>query len=181
MDEQPARITLLQQREIEANIVAPLINAVRDELGDERTIALLRRVIEGLARVSGARLAQSGAVAGLLGFARTLDLWTEGGALEIEMLEQSEDRLDFNVTQCRYAEMYHRLGIDDLGASLSCCRDAALAMGFDPEIELSRTQTIMEGAPYCDFRFRKRSAPVPSGPELERTPGSCNSAEGAEP
>ncbi len=33
-------------------------------------------------------------------------------------------------------------------------RDYTLAQGFNPAIELTRTQTIMEGAPFCDFRFR---------------------------
>ncbi|WP_169977861.1 L-2-amino-thiazoline-4-carboxylic acid hydrolase [Tautonia rosea] len=184
MDEHPPpsrRVTLLEQREIEAKIVAPLINAVREELGEERTIALLRRVVEGLARESGAELARSGVAEGLLGFARTLDRWTEGGALEIDLLEQSADRLDFNVTRCRYAEMYHRLGLGVLGASLSCCRDGALASGFDSEIELTRSQTILEGAPFCDFRFRKRTAAAPTQDASPPTPESCNFEDGAEP
>jgi hypothetical protein len=50
--------------------------------------------------------------------------------------------------------MYRALGLADLGASLSCQRDYALVQGFNSEIELTRTQTIMEGAPFCDFRFR---------------------------
>jgi hypothetical protein len=29
--------------------------------------------------------------------------------------------------------------------------------GFNSELELSRSQTIMEGASHCDFRFRKRT------------------------
>ena len=61
------------------------------------------------------------------------------------MLEQSAERLSFNVVRCRYAEMYRALGMADLGSSLSCQRDFALAEGFSPEIELTRTQTLMEG------------------------------------
>lgn len=184
MDEPTLRVTLLQQREIEARIVAPLLAEVRQELGDERTVTLLRRVIERLARESGAELARSAGQQGLAGFAETLDRWTEGGALEIELLEQSDDRLDFNVTRCRYAEMYHRLGIGDLGGHLSCCRDSALASGFDPEIALSRTQTILEGAPFCDFRFRKdpdSSRPAPPGPENPNPSPPCNSDPIAKP
>ncbi|RUL86709.1 L-2-amino-thiazoline-4-carboxylic acid hydrolase [Tautonia sociabilis] len=171
MDEQPRRIPLLQRREIEARIVAPLVSAVIEELGEERTLALLRRVVEQLARESGAELAKSVGEAGLAAFSKTLDLWTEGGALEIEWLERSDDRLDFNVTRCRYAEMYRQLGLGDLGSRLSCCRDAALAGGFDPNITLSRTQTIMEGAPFCDFRFRHLPADRPDGPPNVPEPG----------
>jgi hypothetical protein len=31
-----------------------------------------------------------------------------------------------------------------------------MLVGFNSELELSRSQTIMEGAKHCDFRFRKR-------------------------
>ncbi|MBV8078700.1 MAG: L-2-amino-thiazoline-4-carboxylic acid hydrolase, partial [Planctomycetaceae bacterium] len=98
-------------------------------------------------------------------FARGLERWREGGALEIDILEQSPERLSFNVTRCRYAEMYRALGLADLGSSLSYQRDFALVEGFNPAIRLTRTQTIMEGTPYCDFRFRDEGTKVPeAGP-----------------
>jgi hypothetical protein len=62
------------------------------------------------------------------------------------------------VTRCRYAELYHALGIPELGTLLSCNRDYALIEGFNPDVDLTRTQTIMEGATYCDFRYRRRAA-----------------------
>ncbi len=81
------------------------------------------------------------------------------------MLEQSPDRLAFNVVRCRYAEMYRALGLEALGASLSCQRDFALVQGFNPEIRLKRTQTLMEGAPFCDFRFHRAVAGPPASDE----------------
>ena len=30
----------------------------------------------------------------------------------------------------------------------------SLIEGFNPDIELTRTQTIMQGASHCDFRFK---------------------------
>jgi hypothetical protein len=159
MPDDGPRLSLLQQREIEARIVGPLVRAVRDELGEERALALVRRVIAELARQSGADLARQLGEASLEAFAQCLGRWSEGGALEIDLLERSAERLSFNVTRCRYAEMYRALGLADLGSSLSCQRDFSLVEGFNPAIQLTRTQTIMEGAPYCDFRFRAPSAP----------------------
>lgn len=152
-------LTLIEQREIEARIVGPLIRGFTAELGIERTLAIVRGVIAQLARESGAELARSLGECTLEAFSQSLDRWRQNGALEIDVLEQSPERLDFNVTRCRYAEMYRALGLGDLGASLSCQRDYALAEGFNPDIQLTRTQTIMEGAPFCDFRFRL--APTP--------------------
>jgi hypothetical protein len=150
-------MTLLERREIEARIVGPLVSAVMAEIGPDRTRRLLREVIEVLARDAGAAMAREFADASLPAFARGLERWTAGGALEIRMIREDEERLDFDVTRCRYAEMYRELGLEDLGSSLSCCRDYALIEGFNPGVELTRTQTIMEGASHCDFRFRTKS------------------------
>jgi hypothetical protein len=152
-----ARLTLLQRREIEARIVGPLIRAFAAELGEVHALGVIRQVIAGLARDAGQGLAEALGSATLEAFARGLDRWKEGGALEIDVLEANGDRLSFNVTRCRYAEMYRALGLADLGASLSCERDGALVEGFNPEITLTRTQTIMGGAPFCDFRFRAQA------------------------
>src|SRR4051794_16390247 len=147
-------LSLLHQREVEARIVGPILRAFESEIGRERTLEIVRGVITRLAREGGEALARQLGSAPLEAFAQGLDRWKEGGALEIDVLEQGPDRLDFNVTRCRYAEMYRALGLADLGSSLSCQRDFSLIEGFNPDVELTRTQTIMEGAPFCDFRFR---------------------------
>jgi L-2-amino-thiazoline-4-carboxylic acid hydrolase len=160
-------LTLLQRREIEARIVGPLIHGFIDTMGRDAALEVVRKVISQLARQGGADLATRLGDASLSAFAQALDLWREGGALEIDLLEQSAERLSFNVTRCRYAEMYRALGLADLGSSLSCQRDFSLIEGFNPAIRLTRTQTIMEGAPFCDFRFRSPddagSEPATSG------------------
>src|SRR5437588_1058729 len=92
-DDEGPRLSLLQRREIEARIVGPLVRAMRDELGEEKSLALLRRVIGELARQSGRDLARSLGDASLAAFSICLGHWSEGGALEIDLLEQSADRL----------------------------------------------------------------------------------------
>lgn len=147
-------LTLLERREIEARIVGPLVRAVIEEVGRERALEIVRGVVTELARESGAELARGFGEASLEAFAGCVEMWKTGDALEIEVLEASKERLDFNVTRCRFAEMYRALGLEDLGGSLSCQRDYALVEGFNPSIHLTRTQTLMEGAAFCDFRFR---------------------------
>jgi L-2-amino-thiazoline-4-carboxylic acid hydrolase len=154
MAEEKTRLPLLEQREIEARIVGPLIRAFARELGEPRALEIVRQVIIELARQAGADLARSIGDQGLTAFAGTLGRWCENDALEIDVLEKSPEHLSFNVVRCRYAEMYQSLGLADLGSSLSCQRDFALSEGFNREIQLTRTQTLMEGAAYCDFRFR---------------------------
>jgi len=96
--------------------------------------------------------------------AATLPAWQQDDALRIETLRQDAQAFHFNVTRCRYAELYHALGIPELGALLSCNRDAALIEGFNPALRLERTQTIMQGAPHCDFRYSRTPAETEDGP-----------------
>ena len=147
-------ITLLQRREIEAEIAAALIDAYAEKLGRKSALRIAAAAIRKLARETGRSLAARCGTNGLRELAEAIDtIWTEENALEIEILARDASRLHFNVVRCRYAEQYRRIGLQDYGHTLSCNRDGALASGFNPNIRLRRTQTIMEGAAYCDFRF----------------------------
>ena len=89
----------------------------------------------------------------LKAFQEVMPLWTKGGALEIEIQEQTDTTFAFNVVRCRYAETYRAMGLGEIGALLSCNRDGAFCEGYDPKLKLERTQTIMQGASYCNFRY----------------------------
>ena len=39
---------------------------------------------------------------------------------------------------------------------LVCSSDAPFAEGFGSKIKLTRTQTIMQGASHCDFRYKRQ-------------------------
>src|SRR5262252_4957506 len=56
----------------------------------------------------------------------------------------------------RDAEFYRGLGLAELGYLIHCNRDHAMIDGFNPDLALTRTQTVMEGASHCDFRFSKK-------------------------
>ena len=153
-DQLNAKIGVLTRREVEARLLAPLIEALGAEFGRERVIAVVREAIIAIARSQGAQLAEATGGNALSGFAESLKFWQQDDAMVIDVLAQDAHHFDFNVTRCRYAELYRSLGIPELGAVLSCNRDWALIQGFNPEVTLERTQTIMEGAPFCDFRYR---------------------------
>lgn len=152
-DELNQRIGVLTRRETEARILAPLIDALGEEFGRERVLDVLREAIVRIAREQGAAMAGQSGDVDLGAFADTLPAWRKDDAMRIETLRQDDEAFHFNVTRCRYAEMYRSLGIPELGALLSCNRDFALIEGFNPDVQLERTQTIMQGAPHCDFRY----------------------------
>lgn len=149
-------VGVLTRREIEARILKPLIEAFSERFGHEETLELLREVVRDAARASGRQMHAQAESDDLVSFAAQWEPWFRGGALEIEELERTPDVWAFNVTRCRYAELYRELGLEELGGLLSCNRDAALVEGFSEDIAFERTQTIMQGASHCDFRYRRR-------------------------
>ncbi len=147
-------IGVLTRREVEARILAPLVDALGNEFGRQKVIGILRETIVRIAEEQGALLSQLMGGDSLEHFYKSLEFWTKDGAIEVETIEQTDEVFSFNVKRCRYAELYEKLGIAELGTSLSCARDFALIKGFNPNIKLKRTQTLMEGADFCDFRYR---------------------------
>lgn len=151
-------ITLLEQRQIEANVLVPMIKAFQAEFGVEQANAVARRVITALARKHGEAIAAAqGDGNPIEQMASGLSRFSAGGALAVEEVEHSSDAYAFNITHCGYAEFYKKMGVPELGFLLSCSRDFALTEGMNPDLQLTRTQTIMQGASHCDFRFRLKA------------------------
>jgi hypothetical protein len=156
VDTNEVAISHLQRRKIEGRVLIPFVQALRDKCGENTAREVVDATIGRLAAEDGARWAASygQTTASMRKVAE--ELWAAGGGMDIEVVGVSEDHLDFNVTRCRYAEFYQELGLADVGFRVHCNRDHAMVVGFNRELNLSRSQTIMEGAACCDFRFRKR-------------------------
>ena len=149
-------VSMLVRREIEALIAVPLIRAFMEEVGQEKALEVARKVIKSLAIESGKMMSAFAGGASLEHLAQVTPMFSMGGTLETEPVAETPGKIGLNVTRCRYAEMYKEHGLEEFGYLLSCGRDFALMEGFNPKIKFTRTQTIMEGADFCDFRFTIR-------------------------
>lgn len=156
-------VSIIQQVKIQARVLVPLVKALQNELGERRANALVRSALGAIYRRYGEEFWRAkNENEKSLGKAMASELTAYGrdDALEYRIIEQSQDTFAFDVTACRYAEFYRELGEPALGFLLVCSADFDLAEGFGPDVKLARTQTIMQGASHCDFRY-KRSEPVP--------------------
>ena len=147
-------IGVLTRREVEARLLIPLIEALSARFGQAEVLEIVRQTIIEIARQQGRELAESCPTNDLSAFASALEAWKKGDAMQIQVIEQTDRTFSFDVHRCRYAEMYQALGVPELGLLLSCNRDYSLIEGFNPEIRLTRTHTLMEGAESCDFRYQ---------------------------
>lgn len=150
-------LPLLERRRLEAAVLILVIRAMQAEFGDERVNEVVGKTIRDIARAQGAAEREHHAVATVEDVAeRTMHGILREGSLIADVVEQDDERFGFNVTRCKFVEMYEEMGARDLGPLLSCGRDFAYFEGLAPGIDFDRTQTRMQGAPFCDFRYRAR-------------------------
>ena len=148
-------LPILEQRRIEANIIKPIYEEMMARLGKDEAASILKAAITKDSVAQGAAYAQNESFEPTLEtFHHLLPQWTAGGALEVDMLIEEDQKVHYNVTRCKYAEMYRDMDLADIGHILSCGRDGTFCTGYNPKITLERTQTIMQGATHCDFRYQ---------------------------
>jgi L-2-amino-thiazoline-4-carboxylic acid hydrolase-like protein len=148
-------MAMLERRRIEA----AMLKHVYDVLEASHGVEVAQQTIAEAVRKSA--IEQARQMAAAHGPGRSLDAfidghepWLRGGALTIEVKERNATRYRYNVTRCKYAEMYRDMGLGEIGHLLSCQRDGTFCEGYDSRLKLERTQTLMQGASHCDFDYR---------------------------
>jgi len=147
-------IPLIEQIKIQAQVLVPLVKALQAELGEERANALVRKALGAQYRKVGERWWRAQGARSLgEKMAASFEKFAAGNALDYEVVERGPDAVDVNVTGCRYARFYKEIGVPELGFLLVCSSDFPMTEGFGADVQLTRTQTIMQGASHCDFRY----------------------------
>lgn len=161
MDENTLEIPVLLKRRLQAQVIGPIHAEMVAAIGQEKADAILDSAVRKAAIAEGKAFAanEPGGVTSMASFVKLYELWTADSALEVEVLEATDEVYNFNVTRCRYAETYKEMGLGNIGHLMSCNRDGTFCQGYDPSIKLERAQTIMAGAPCCTFRYRYEPGP----------------------
>lgn len=152
----PTEIPTLTKRRLQAQVVGAIYAEMVAHIGEEKAAEILDAAIRKAAIAEGKEFAARAPEGGtsMAAFIKLYELWTADGALEMKVLRADDERFDFDIVRCRYAETYREMGLGKIGHLLSCNRDGTFCQGYDPNITLERKQTIMEGAPCCTFRYR---------------------------
>lgn len=141
-------LTAFERIEIQMEAIVPLVRDLQRILGRQVVLDALRLRAKQLAEDARATRPEPGDPRSV---ERAIEMFGAGGALDYEMLELDAARASIDVRGCKYAEMMRRLDALDLGADLICEMDHAMAIGAG--LHLERTQTCMQGASHCDFRY----------------------------
>jgi hypothetical protein len=147
-------MAMLEKRRIEAAILKHVYDTLKASHGIQVAQKAIGEAVRKSAMEQAGELAKAaGGKTSLETFIARQEPWLRGESLTIEVKEHTDTRYRYNVTRCKYAEMYRDMGLSDIGHLLSCQRDATFCEGYDDRIKLKRTQTIMQGASHCDFDY----------------------------
>jgi hypothetical protein len=151
-------VSLLDEVKLQARVLVPLVRALRERMGKAEDDKLVEAALRDWSRALHKRIGEEKG-----GGARQQwdAIWADlrpriGNAIDREFLKDDGVVREYNVTRCSYAEFFKALGEPELGRFLLCDLDHDVADVGAPDVEFKRTQTIMQGAAYCDFRYRFR-------------------------
>lgn len=149
-------LSLLDKTRIQAQVLMPVLRALRAELGKERADALVTQAMRDWSRQLFAAIAKDIDGSPRRKWAAIQKAFGDvsGREVEFEVLRHDTEAMDIDVTRCRFADFFRALGEPELGTLLICAADFDIVAAGKGEVSLERDQTIMLGAPRCRFRYR---------------------------
>ena len=150
------RLSLLDKTRIQAQVLVPVLRALRVELGKEKADAIVRQALRDWSKQLFATVGESVEGSPRRKWAAMQTALTEITEREVtfEIIRDDKEALEFDVTHCRFAEFFRALGEPELGELLVCATDFDIVAAGGSDVGLTRDQTLMQGAPSCTFRYR---------------------------
>jgi hypothetical protein len=150
------KISLLDKTRMQAQVLTPVLRALRAELGKDTADAMVKRALRDWSKQLFAAIGDGVEGGPRRKWAAIQSVWGEvsGREVEFEILRHDKEAMDIDVTRCRFAEFFRALDEPELGALLICEADFDIASVGEGEVSLDRAQTIMQGAPRCTFRYK---------------------------
>jgi predicted ArsR family transcriptional regulator len=149
-----SRLSLLDKTRIQAQVLVPVLKALRAQLGKEKADAIVKEALRGWSQQLFAAMGD-----GVDGSPRRAAMHTAMAAMTerevtVETRRHDKEALEFHITHCRFAEFFRALGEPELGALLICETDFDIAAAGGGEVSFTREQTLMKGAPSCTLRYK---------------------------
>ena len=150
------KISLLDKTRIQAQVLVPVMRALRSELGKDKADALVRSALRDWSKQIFAAVGADIEGSKRRKWATLQAALTDVTECEVtyDMHRQDKEALEFDVTSCRFANFFRSLGEPELGALLVCQTDFDIAAVSEGAVHLEREQTLMQGGSCCTFRYK---------------------------
>jgi hypothetical protein len=149
-------ISLLDKTKIQAQVLVPVMRALRAELGREKADAIVRDALRGWSKQLFAGIGNGIEGSPWRKFAKMSNSLADVTLREVtlDMHHNDKEAQEFDVTSCRFAEFFRAFGEPELGVLLVCQTDVDIAAAGGGDVSFSRTQTLMQGGSCCNFRYK---------------------------
>ena len=137
----------------------PILQALRDQLGREDYVDLLKQAGEAAGRVGGKNWAQAAPTNDFSSFKASLLQPNRffKHALAWKVLENSDQAFEVSITECLWAKTFRDAEAADIGYATVCHQDYAVAPAYNPKMRRERTKTLREGDEFCNHRWLWRA------------------------
>ena len=133
----------------------PLWRGIEKDMGSEKFVAMLKRVIDEVGERESAEFAKKRGKNDLAAYVQDMKkpgrFWSN--VLTFQIVEDTPKAFEVKITECLWAKTYRDANAADLGYILSCYGDYASARGFNPKMRMIRTKTLMQGDAFCNHRY----------------------------
>jgi hypothetical protein len=149
-------LSMLDKARIQAQVLVPVVRALRAELGREKADTIVRDALRDWSKQLFAEIAVGIGGSPRRKFAAMNNALTDLTLQEVtfDMHRRDKQALEFDVTSCRFAEFFRALGEPELGALLVCQTDVDIAAAGGSNVSFEREQTLMQGGKGCTFRYK---------------------------
>lgn len=143
---------ILDAVKIQSRVVIPIVKALEKEIGKERAHQIVGDAIAGAYVEHRQRR----------GFEQNSHPNTENESgldfpVERQIVQDSETEYGHDITSCAFADYFRSIDEPEIGALMTCGVDFAAEALIRPDWHFDRTQTRMQGAPCCDFRWQLKT------------------------
>ena len=147
----------IDRAKIHAEVLVPVLQHLQDEAGRERAMEILGAAVGDMTRQNMSEFVDAvgndKAVRVVWRGVSDKATWERMHPLVVEEQEASDTVAEFDVVDCGYAEYFNEIEQPELGFVMLGSADFDMIDSL-AGIELTRSQTRMQGAPHCDFRYR---------------------------
>jgi hypothetical protein len=148
-------LSLLEKTRIQAQVLVPVMQALRAELGREKADAIVRQALRDWSKTLFKEIGEGIEGSPRRKFATMNSALSDVTLQEVtfEMHRKDSQALEYDVISCRFAEFFRALGEPERGALLVCQTDVDIAAAAGGDIHFNRDQTLMQGGACCTFRY----------------------------
>jgi len=149
-----AKISRRQIATLENNNLIRLMETLRDELGQEEAIRILKEYSAGVGRRQGEQQREQMPDNSFATFTAQFRPPNYANALTHEVVEDTENAFGLRVTECVWASVFKNAEMDgEMGHAAVCNMDYHWPPAFNPKFRMERDKTLMQGHDQCNHRY----------------------------